>query len=271
MTVAGSIARQRMERGEVALGIGVKLARTVEIAKAMRAAGYDWLFIDLEHGSMSLDTASQICIAALDANISPLVRVPKGEFGMATRALDNGAAGIVTPHVDTAAEAREIVARLKFPPIGHRSLSSSVPHLDFKPLDMRVIAETLNASMLNVVMLETPQAIENAQEIAAVPGIDALLLGANDLCGEMGIVGDFGNPRLEEAITRMIDACHKHRKWPGIAGIYDETLLPRYLALGPAFVLCGNDISMLLKGAGQRSDFVRKSLGGSAGAQQASV
>jgi len=260
MNVAGSIARQRMERGEVALGIGVKFARTVDVAKAMKAAGYDWLFIDLEHGSMSLDTAAQISMAALDAGITPLVRVPNGEFGMATRVLDNGAMGIVTPHVDTADEAREIVSRLKFPPVGHRSVSSGLPHLDYKPLGMRVIADTLNAAMLNVVMLETPQAIANAEAIAAVPGIDGLLVGANDLCAEMGIAGDYGNPRLGEAIARVVAACRKHGKWPGVAGVYDETLLPRYLALGPAFVLCGTDISMLIAGASRRNAFVRKTI-----------
>jgi 4-hydroxy-2-oxoheptanedioate aldolase len=258
MEIRGSIARQRMERGEVAIGIGVKLARTIEIAKGMKAADYDWLFIDLEHGSMSLDTAAQIATAALDVGITPLCRVPNGEYGMATRLLDNGAMGIVMPHVDTADEAREVVARLKFPPIGHRSVSSGLPHLDYKPLGMRVVAETLNAAMLNVVMLETPQAIENAEEIASVPGIDVLLVGSNDLCAEMGIPGDFANPRLGEAVSRVVVACRKHGKWPGFAGVYDEALLPRYVELGPLFVLCGTDSSMLIQAASRRAGFMRK-------------
>jgi 2-keto-3-deoxy-L-rhamnonate aldolase RhmA len=270
MEVSGSIARQRMERGEVAIGIGVKFARTVDIAKAMRAAGYDWLFIDLEHGSMSLDTASQIALAALDVGVTPLVRVPNGEFGMATRILDNGAMGIVMPHVDTADEAREIVSKLKFPPVGHRSVSSGLPHLDYKPLGMRAIAETLNAAMLLVVMLESPEAIANAEEIAAVPGIDVLLVGSNDLCAEMGIAGDYGNPRLGEAVKQVVAACEKHGKWPGFAGVYDEALMPRYLELGPKFVLCGTDISLMISAASKRSAFVRRSMDGSE-AQRAAI
>src|SRR5690606_23215211 len=95
-------ASARLAAGDLALGLGVRFARTVDIAKIARVAGYDWLFIDLEHGSMSLDTACQIANAANDAGITPLVRVPKGENGLATRALDNGAMGIIVPHVDTA-------------------------------------------------------------------------------------------------------------------------------------------------------------------------
>src|SRR5690606_21368151 len=98
-------ARERLQRGELAIGIGLRQARTAEIAPAMKTCGFDWLFIDLEHGSMGLDTAVQISIAALSAGISPIVRVPKGRYDLATRALDGGAYGIVMPHVDTAEEA----------------------------------------------------------------------------------------------------------------------------------------------------------------------
>jgi 4-hydroxy-2-oxoheptanedioate aldolase len=110
-----NVARERLERGELSLGVGVRLTRSVEIAPAMQAAGFDWLFLDLEHGTMSLDAAAQIAVAALDAGIAPLVRIPNGEYAMATRMLDNGALGIVVPHVDTGDEAREIVQKLKYP------------------------------------------------------------------------------------------------------------------------------------------------------------
>ena len=95
-------ARERLSKGELALGIGLRQARTVDIAAAMATCGYDWLFIDLEHGTMPLDTAVQIAVAALSAGIAPLVRVPSQDYALATRALDGGALGIVMPHVDTA-------------------------------------------------------------------------------------------------------------------------------------------------------------------------
>ena len=97
-----------MRAAKLSLGFGVRTARSVEIAKAMRTAGFDWLFLDLEHSAMSIETAAQLAIAGLDAGIAPIARVPKGEYSLATRLLDYGALGIVVPHVDTAAEAREI-------------------------------------------------------------------------------------------------------------------------------------------------------------------
>jgi 2-keto-3-deoxy-L-rhamnonate aldolase RhmA len=104
------------------------MTRSVEIAKAMAVAGFDWLFLDMEHGVMSLEACAQISTAALDADIAPIARVPNGEYTIATRALDNGALGIAMPHVDSAAEAREVVKRLKYPPVGHRSMGGIGPH-----------------------------------------------------------------------------------------------------------------------------------------------
>src|SRR5262245_13057713 len=130
MAIARNVAREKLEHGELSLGVGIRIVRSVEIAKAMAAAGYDWLFIDLEHGTFSVETAGQIALAALDAGITPMARVPNGEFALATRLLDNGALGIVVPHVETADEARLIVERLRYPPQGHRGVMSSVPHYD---------------------------------------------------------------------------------------------------------------------------------------------
>src|SRR5690348_970014 len=100
-------ARERLARGELAIGLGIRLVRGIEIAKILKTSGYDWMFIDLEHGAMSLDQATQIAVAALDCGVAPLVRVPAMQLHMATRALDGGALGIVMPHVDTEGEARE--------------------------------------------------------------------------------------------------------------------------------------------------------------------
>ena len=95
-------ARERLEVGGLALGVILRQARTVDIAPIMRSCGYDWLFLDLEHNSMDLDTAVQIAVAALGAGIAPLALVPAGQLWMATRFLDGGGLGIVMPHVDTA-------------------------------------------------------------------------------------------------------------------------------------------------------------------------
>jgi 4-hydroxy-2-oxoheptanedioate aldolase len=121
--------------------------------------------------------------------------------------------------------------------------------------------KSLNAANLTVVMLETPTAVANAAEIAAVPGVDVLLIGSNDLCAEMGIPGDFGNDRLAEAYRAMIAACARAGKFPGMAGIYNEAIMPRYIEMGARFILSGQDAAFMLAGAQSRTAFMRKTLG----------
>lgn len=250
-------ARERLEKGELSLGIGIRHVRTVDIAKIMKSCGYDWLFLDLEHGTMSLDTAVQISLAALDTGIAPLVRVPAGEFALATRALDGGALGIVMPHVDTPEEAAELVDRLKYPPQGHRSSGGNFPQFDFRAVNAGEATAALNAANLVVAMLETPRGIANADAIAAVKGIDVLLIGTNDLTLEMGVPGKLADARVAAAYETVIAACKKHGKHPGMGGVYGEELMQRYVRLGMRMIISGADLGMMMAGSTARAEFLR--------------
>jgi 2-keto-3-deoxy-L-rhamnonate aldolase RhmA len=250
-------ARERLAKGELSLGMGIRLSRSVDIAQAMQTAGYDWLFLDLEHSAMDLDTACQIAVAALGAGIAPLVRVPHKQYWLATRVLDGGALGIVMPHVDSAAEAAEVVDHLKYPPAGHRSVAGAPPQLAYRSLPVGEASTALNDATLIAVMLETPQAIADADAIAAVPGVDVLLIGTNDLTMELGIPGEFGHAKVVAAYERVIAACRKHGKWPGMGGIYAEDLMAKYIDMGARFILSGADLGMLMAGATSRAKFLR--------------
>mgnify|MGYP006243148635 FL=1 len=118
-----NVAKEKLHAGELVIGVGLRQARTVDIAKAMKTAGFDWLFIDMEHNSMDLDTAIQISVTAQDVGITPLIRVPGFQHFHASRALDGGAQGIVVPHVDTKDTAIQMIDQCKYPPIGHRSVA----------------------------------------------------------------------------------------------------------------------------------------------------
>src|SRR5580704_2131632 len=257
MQVVRNSARERLERGEPALGFGIRVARSVEIAKAMRAAGFDWLFIDLEHGAMSIETAAALSLAGLDAGIAPLVRVPKGEYSLATRLLDNGALGIVAPHVETAEEARAAVAALRYPPLGRRAVYGSQPHFDYGKVAPADLMSTLNGATLVVVMVETARGIDNADAIAAIDGIDALLVGTNDLCVDLGIPGELGHQRIADAYAAVIAACHRHGKWPGMGGVYDEALMQRYVGMGCRFLQAGGDLGFMMEAGARRTAFLR--------------
>ena len=256
MTVRNT-AKERLEAGGLALGMGVRMSRTVDIAKAMKTCGYDWLFIDMEHSSMDLDTAAQISMAAQSAGITPIVRVPGFEHHHASRVLDGGAQGIVAPHVDTSDTAARIVRQCRFPPLGRRSAVGGLPQLDFAAVPVGDATQAINASTLVIVMIETPEAVENADAIAAVEGVDGLLVGTNDLCMEMGIPGQVGDPAVMEAQAKVIDACRRHGRHPGLGGVYEPSLMERYIEMGMRLVLCGNDLSMLMAGASARAKQLR--------------
>ena len=253
-------ARDRLAAGELALGVILRQARTVDIAPIMKACGYDWLFLDLEHNSMDLDTAVQIAVAALGAGIAPVARVPAGQLWLATRFLDGGGLGIVVPHVDTPEEAQAIARALRYPPRGHRSVAGGLPHFGYEKVGLAETCAAIDAATLVVVMLETPTAIANATAIAAVPGIDSLLIGTNDLAMELGIPGGFDDPRVATAYQAVCEACRAHGKFAGVGGIADEALLRRYIGMGVRLVLPGSDLSLMARAASETAAAMRACL-----------
>jgi 2-keto-3-deoxy-L-rhamnonate aldolase RhmA len=257
MVSVANKALERLRAGELSIGVGLRQARTVDTGKIMKTCGYDWLFVDMEHNTMSIDTAVQVCVAAQDAGVTPLVRVPGFQHFHASRVLDGGAQGIVVPHVDTPEVARQMVSACRYPPVGHRSVTGALPQIDFRSHPLGEATTAINAATLLVLMIETPLGVENAEAIAAIDGVDALLVGTNDLCMEMGIAGEVGHPRVLEAQQKVIDACAKRGKFPGLGGVYDQALMQRYIEMGMRLILAGNDLSFMMAGARARAEFLR--------------
>lgn len=257
MSLVENTMKRKLEAGGLTASLNVMHWRSVNIAGLARECGFDWLFIDLEHNSMDLDTAAQLCVAALPTGITPIVRVPSHDSFQATRILDSGAMGVVVPHVDTPEQARQIVANCKYPPLGHRSLTAPLPQLGFAAVPTADAIEILNRNTLVIVMLETPLAIANAHAIAAVEGVDGLLIGSNDLSAEMGIPGQFAHARIEAAYRTMIAACSAHGKFPGMGGIYDHALMEKFIRLGVRFLLGGSDVALMISAAKTRTAFLK--------------
>ena len=255
-----NIAKEKILNNELCLGVGLRQSRTVDIGKIMATSGYDWLFIDMEHNSMDIDIASQISVAAQDAGITPIVRVPDFAHHHATRVLDCGAMGVVFPHVENADIAKKLVSYCLYPPKGHRSMTGVLPQLDFKQQPIADVASTINKNMLIVIMLESPEAIDNVDSIAAIDGVDVVLIGTNDLCMEMGIPGDYSNPKIKDAYIKVIEACKKYGKTPGMGGVYNEELMSEYIKMGMRFILSGSDLSFMMQSASQRSNKLRSFL-----------
>ena len=257
MSLIENAAKRKMQSGDVALGFGVHHLRTAAVPMLAKASGHDWLFIDTDHGAFSVQEATQICLAALPHGVTPIVRVCAGALDEGTRALDNGALGIVVPHVDTAKEARRIAEAFRYPPVGHRSWGGPPAAYGFQPPPVAEAQKALNDEILVVAMIESPEAVANADAIAAVDGIDVLLIGTSDLTAEMGVSGQLGHPDVIAAYQTVIDAARKHGKFAGMGGVYDQENAQRYIAMGAQFILSGADHSYIMAGAKARTDFLR--------------
>ena len=257
MSTVPNHALRQLRAGKLAIGLGIRQARTVDIATIAKTAGFDWLFIDGEHGSLDVDAASQIAVASLAAGVTPIWRVAGHEHWHASRMLDNGAQGIVFPHVDDSAQAQRAADACRYPPAGKRSMGGGLPQLGFASMPVGEQARIANEETLVVVMIESPHGVANAEEIAAVPGVDSLLIGTNDLCFEMGIPGQFNDPRVAEAYRKVIAACRKHGKFPGMGGLYTPELLERHIGMGVQLVLSGSDLSLLMQAGTARASLVR--------------
>jgi 2-keto-3-deoxy-L-rhamnonate aldolase RhmA len=250
--------KDKLAADQLVLGLSVRVVRTPDAAKIAKAADHDFLFIDMEHSGLSFETVIDMSVAAIDTGITPIVRVIGHDHWLSSRVLDCGAMGVVVPHVDNAAEAKRAVDACKYPPIGHRSMSAAFPHFDYQTVAPADAARIHNENILVAVMVETEEAINNVDEIAATEGVDVVHIGTNDLLSELGMPGQFDHPKVAEMYQKVIAACKKHGKHAGLGGVRDPALCKRYLQLGFRFMTTNSDIAFLLAGASQRAAEMRE-------------
>ena len=251
--------QEKLARGNVALCMATRLARTAEIGMIAEACGFDALFVDMEHTTVTLETASQICIAALPVGVTPLVRIPGHAFHDATRLLDMGAQGIICPNVSTRDEALAFADACRFPPVGNRSVGGVGALQGYHPTPLGEVNAQGNAATTLIPMIETPDGVANADAIAAVPGIDILLIGSNDLCTAMGIPGELKHPKLRAAYESVAKACAAHKKILGIGGIRNDVAhVAEIIKLGARFVITASDVQYLMKAARDEVAALRK-------------
>ena len=253
-----NLVKEKLAQGGVVSTMAVRLVQAPSIAALAASAGFDNLFVDLEHSPLSLETTGAICLAAMQAGVTPFVRVPTIGPEFISRALDAGALGIIAPHVETAAAAQAVVELCKYPPLGKRSEGGPMPHFGFRNPPVAESHRILNDVTSVVIMIESEAGLEKLDEIAAVPGVDLLFIGSNDLLGDMGLTGQFDHPRLREAFERTIAACRRHGKHTGVGGLADRPdLIAQMVALGGRYVSTGADVSFLAAAAAKASEIVK--------------
>ncbi|MCW3065703.1 MAG: hpcH/HpaI aldolase/citrate lyase family protein [Solirubrobacterales bacterium] len=244
----------RLRGAELTLMLGVRGSRGTDVVRVADATGHHGILIDLEHSTMSLDDAARMCATAHDIGLTPFVRVPEREYGAIGRVLDGGASGIVAPRIETVAEARSVAGACRFPPRGQRSQIGAVPQLGMRPTRARELGPLLDDATIVQILLETPSGIANADAIAELDGVDMLAVGVNDLTAELGVPGEYADPRVRDAIATVGVACRRHGKLLMVGGVADLETLASFAALGACpLLLTGMDTDLLFAEAQARA------------------
>ncbi|MDH7799003.1 MULTISPECIES: aldolase/citrate lyase family protein [unclassified Beijerinckia] len=245
-SIRKNLLLDRLRANELTLMLAIRTSRTPDIIRIAHATGHHAVMLDLEHSTITLDTTAQLCGTANDLGLVPLVRIPEREYGAIGRLLDAGAGGIVAPRVETPVEAQTIARACRFPPRGQRSQLAMVPQFGLRPTPASLLNPKLDDATVVQILIETPKGIANADAIAAIDGVDMLVIGANDLTAELGCPGQFGDPRVRDAIAVAAKACRRHDKLLMLGGISDLSLVATLMPLGIApMQLTGTDTEIL--------------------------
>lgn len=178
---------------------------------------------------------------------------------MIGRVLDGGALGIIAPHIQSAQDAREVVRAAKYPPLGERSFTGSLPHLRYRSFPTPELFEAMNEATLVIAMIESVDALEAVDEIAAVEGVDMLFIGTNDLSSSLGIPGQLDHQFVRAAYAKVMLACTKYGKQLGVGGLASQPkLIEQYIRLGARYVSTGTDLSFLLASASNKVKQIRE-------------
>jgi 4-hydroxy-2-oxoheptanedioate aldolase len=241
-----SSLKKALVEGKPVIGATVTVPN-VDTALTLANAGFDFLWIEMEHGPMTLESLRAILLATRGAKAVPITRVPTNELWLAKRVLDEGSLGVIFPFTSTRELAERAVAACRYPPLGDRGFGPAFALSRFG-LSGPDYVKFANENVLVVVIIERKEAIENIESIASVPGIGVLFVGVNDLSFSLGVGGRTTDPLVEQALTKVLDAGRRH----GIPVGYptgNPTEINKRIAQGFRFFQASSDIGLMAGGA----------------------
>ena len=217
------------------------------VAEICAGSGVDWLLIDMEHSPNHLESTLAQLQAVGAYPVTPVVRVPIGDTVAIKQVLDLGAQNILVPMISSAAQARDAVQAVRYPPRGRRGVGSALARsARWNRVDGYLAEADRHVSLF--VQIETAEGVDAAAEIAAVDGVDGVFVGPSDLAASMGVLGEQTHPDVEAAVLRTFDAVRAAGIPVGV-NAFDPAMADRYLSAGAAFVLVGADVALLARGS----------------------
>ena len=249
--------REKIRRGETCLGVGVAFVDAT--ATEALCSIYDSVWIDAEHQPFSLETVQAHVMATRGTDTVPLVRVAWNDPVIIKPVLDIGVGGIVVPMVKTAEEARQAVAACRYPPEGIRGFGPRRLY-HYPPMSTQEFVKFANEEIIVIVQIEHIDAVNDLEEILAVPGLTGIVVGSNDLSGSMGLLGQPRHPDVLKAIDTVIAKARNSDVFAGISIGHDPDIVVEWFNKGMQWVSAGEDISLMMDAAEQSAGAIRARL-----------
>ena len=251
-----NLLKQRVLKGDIVVGTMVQEIRTPAIAQILKSVGFDFLILDMEHGSYNLETAADILRVARLVDICPLVRVNSPEYDLIAPVLDQGAMGIMMPRVEVRDQVVRFLKAMKYPPVGERGCSSDAAHSEYQFGPLAEWLELNNADTLAIVLVERKLAVEHIDEILSVPGVDVAWIGYEDLSVSIGLPGQYDHPLFLQAIEKIVGAAKRHNVVCGIM-VNEPEAIHSWIARGLRMFMYSCDLGLIMQAGGNALSRIR--------------
>jgi 2-keto-3-deoxy-L-rhamnonate aldolase RhmA len=242
-----NLLKDKLRQGQCVIGPIISV-NNVEVATRMAGLGFDFIWLEMEHCPLSLETVRNVVLATRGLPAVPLARPPVNELWTAKRLLDAGVLGVIFPFTRTAELARQAVAACRYPPHGLRGSGADLAAFSWPAPEGYY--DFADENVLVVAVVEDVTALENIDEIAATPGIDVLFIGTSDLSFSLGLRGEQNHPKLDRAVAQILAAAKNHGKFPGRPGRNAEEI-KRFKKQGFQFFMTVTDLDFMAAGAAQ--------------------
>jgi 2-keto-3-deoxy-L-rhamnonate aldolase RhmA len=239
--------KARLKKGEPVIGVVIS-TNSVEVAAQAASLGFDFLWLEMEHTSVSLETVRNVVLATRGLPAVPFARPPVNELWTAKRVLDAGVLGVIFPFTSTPELARQAAAACRYPPLGLRGSGADLAA--FRWPAPEGYYEFADANVLVIAVVEDSSALSRIDEIAATPGIDVIFIGTSDLSFSLGLRGRQDHPKLDQAVAKIAAAGKKHGKFLGRPALTPEAVR-KYQKQGFLFFMTSTDIDFMAAGAAQ--------------------
>lgn len=241
--------RERIRGGDVVFGTFLFEIAHPAIPKILAGAGFDFVIVDMEHGTYTVESSAIIAAAARAASITPLVRVAEASRTNVLRSLEGGACGIMLPSIRCRSDVEALYTLSKYPPEGERGVTFGTAHTDYKFVDVQTYLRQANDNTLLLGQIETLQALENLDDILASGALDVAFVGPYDLSVALGVPGNINAPSVQVAMQRVLDRCQVHGVTPGIF-VMNAAVGQKVVAQGFRFVACSSELFMMMNHSG---------------------